>query len=247
MLHATHIIQAEERRRKAILAADDDEKYDTQQINIRNFELRDELRSNKSERHKYTLKQLNQYRQKAAFRCMPSIDLTKFEELGVISLGAGLKISAKNGFKLRFHQRMKQINIGKNSIGYQNYIKFIPREDRTKHHPSTPPNYDLTDAPKKVFDKKVRYWKSKLHQWDNITSVEQIPSHLTTFIIKQQQKLIQNSSNRKIVKLPKGCSWSPKNGKKTTSRIDDDAKMNLDQEFNKDDEKRQDRVIYSPC
>ena len=216
-----------------------------------------------SKRYQYELKHLVDFRNYASCREMPTFidNLDEFEDLGLIFRGAGLKARPVLGFTLRFEKRMLQINIAKASIGYQNYTSLIPRNDRTSNHPSTPPNYDLSETPKKQFDRKVKYWKTQLHQWDNITSTEQIPEHLTTFIIQENRRIkSQRPSNTRVVRTPTGCSWSPapKKSKKTKSRYprtappnskverhrdydDDDCKMDL----MTSPELRENPVIYS--
>ena len=70
--------------------------------------------------------------------------------------------------KHKLTQRQKQIDMGKNTIGYQNYIKTVPRYARQRYnpiHPMTPDIYDAT-ASKRGFDGRVRAWRRRLHQWD---------------------------------------------------------------------------------
>ena len=65
-------------------------------------------------------------------------------------------------------QRQKQIDLGKNTIGYQNYINSVPRHERRYYnsiHPMTPDIYDATLS-KRNFDGRVRAWRRQLHYWD---------------------------------------------------------------------------------
>lgn len=64
----------------------------------------------------------------------------------------------------RLSQRQKQIDFGKNSIGYLNYIKAMPREKRTRTHPWTPNIHKK--ASKRSWDSMVRTWRRQLHNYD---------------------------------------------------------------------------------
>eukprot|EP01125_Pyxidicula_operculata_P012728 TRINITY_DN4194_c2_g1_i2.p1 TRINITY_DN4194_c2_g1~~TRINITY_DN4194_c2_g1_i2.p1 ORF type:complete len:172 (+),score=25.72 TRINITY_DN4194_c2_g1_i2:188-703(+) len=64
----------------------------------------------------------------------------------------------------RIDQRMKQINLGKNTVGYQRYITLVPRNTRKAQHPKTP---DVTKlCSKRSWDGQVRKWRRELHEWD---------------------------------------------------------------------------------
>jgi hypothetical protein len=65
----------------------------------------------------------------------------------------------------RLAQRQKQIDYGKNTIGYDRYCADVPRHKRRPgRHPMTP---DKTKkVGKKVFDGMVRRWRQALHQYD---------------------------------------------------------------------------------
>ena len=65
-------------------------------------------------------------------------------------------------------QRQKQIMFGKDSPGYVNYLKLVPknRRDRSdpEKHPRTPnPRKKMS---KRAFDGIVRAWRRRLHQFD---------------------------------------------------------------------------------
>lgn len=65
----------------------------------------------------------------------------------------------------RLAQRQKQIDYGKNTIGYDRYCAQVPRRQRRSgKHPMTP---DKTmRIGKKVFDGIVRKWRQALHKYD---------------------------------------------------------------------------------
>ncbi|EGZ10981.1 hypothetical protein PHYSODRAFT_519141 [Phytophthora sojae] len=73
----------------------------------------------------------------------------------------------------RLAQRQKQIDYGKNTIGYDRYCAQVPRlQRRPGKHPMTP---DKTKRMgKKVFDGIVRKWRQALHKYDPPELVEAI-------------------------------------------------------------------------
>ncbi|KAI8463344.1 MAG: histone RNA hairpin-binding protein RNA-binding domain-containing protein [Monoraphidium minutum] len=74
----------------------------------------------------------------------------------------------------RLAQRQKQIDLGKNTQAYRNYIKAVPRHKRKLKgkdmHPSTP---DISlKASKRCWQGMVRVWKKKLHFYDDQAAAE---------------------------------------------------------------------------
>lgn len=61
-------------------------------------------------------------------------------------------------------RRQKDIDYGKNTIGYDRYIQAIPKKDRAKEHPKTPPKY--VKYSRRGWDGMVRLWRKQLHAWD---------------------------------------------------------------------------------
>lgn len=71
----------------------------------------------------------------------------------------------------RISQRLKQINIAKNSIGYQRYTTAVKKNERKRElnftwHPSTPDPYSNTS--KSCFSGRLKEWKLRLHLWGNL-------------------------------------------------------------------------------
>lgn len=65
-------------------------------------------------------------------------------------------------------QRMKQIEYGKNTLGYQNYIKLVPKHKRKLHGKDRDPQTPDAKAKssKRTFDGQVKAWRRQLHEWD---------------------------------------------------------------------------------
>ena len=66
----------------------------------------------------------------------------------------------------RLSQRHKEIAYGKNTLGYERYLRMVPKEKR-RHPRDHPPTPDPTRKySKRQFDGIVRAWRRKLHDWD---------------------------------------------------------------------------------
>jgi len=66
--------------------------------------------------------------------------------------------------KHQIDMRVRQLTIGKQTWGYQNYIRAVPKSLRSGWYPVTP---DPTErVSKRRFNGKVNVWRRKLHFWD---------------------------------------------------------------------------------
>ncbi|KOB74320.1 Histone RNA hairpin-binding protein [Operophtera brumata] len=61
-------------------------------------------------------------------------------------------------------RRQKQIDYGKNTVGYANFTQQVPTEQRTKEHPKTPDKY--TKYSRRGWDMLIKIWRKKLHEFD---------------------------------------------------------------------------------
>lgn len=72
----------------------------------------------------------------------------------------------------RIAQRQKQIDYGKNTLGYQRYTEEVPRYLRRKIstriavHPETPDVRQICS--KRSFDGQAKKWRRELHLWDPV-------------------------------------------------------------------------------
>lgn len=67
----------------------------------------------------------------------------------------------------RIRQRRRQVMFGKNTAGYEEYVKKVPRHKRkfkSLEHPQTPDH--LADIPTKRWQGQINAWRRSLHKFD---------------------------------------------------------------------------------
>jgi hypothetical protein len=94
------------------------------------------------------------------------------------SLGKKTKTSLKETDPHRLSQRQKQIDFGKNTVGYQTYIQLVPKNQRKRGDPKTPNKYQVCS--KRSWDGQVRKWRRMLHKYDPPGTTPSNPETNTT-------------------------------------------------------------------
>eukprot|EP01113_Clastostelium_recurvatum_P017831 TRINITY_DN21046_c0_g1_i1.p1 TRINITY_DN21046_c0_g1~~TRINITY_DN21046_c0_g1_i1.p1 ORF type:complete len:425 (+),score=86.64 TRINITY_DN21046_c0_g1_i1:268-1542(+) len=66
----------------------------------------------------------------------------------------------------RLGNRQKQIEYGKSTVGYKNYLDTVPRSKRTREDPKTPNRHQICS--KRSWDGQIRKWRRLLHKFDPV-------------------------------------------------------------------------------
>jgi len=67
-------------------------------------------------------------------------------------------------------RRQKQIDYGKVTVDYEEYLVSVPKSSRKPFHPRTPDKYQKTS--RRGFDSQIKNWKIKIHNWQNLDKKE---------------------------------------------------------------------------
>lgn len=82
--------------------------------------------------------------------------------------GSSAKISLIETDPHRLSKRQKQIDFGKNTIGYDNYVKSVPKSARRGYRFEEPRTPDKGQKySKRQWDGMIRSWRRTLHAWDD--------------------------------------------------------------------------------
>lgn len=68
----------------------------------------------------------------------------------------------------RLSQRLKQLEKGYNTLGYERYLRALPKQKRSREDPKTPDRFKLMS--KRAWDGLIRKWRRRLHDWDPPTA-----------------------------------------------------------------------------
>ncbi|KAI3636183.1 hypothetical protein MIR68_005535 [Amoeboaphelidium protococcarum] len=94
----------------------------------------------------------------------------------------------------RLAQRQKQIDIGKNTPEYRNYISIKPNKNRRgRYDPQTPDKHQ--DISKRNWEGQMKVWRRKLHMFDNIDAVKGGAGNVSANV--NNFKRFERSSNKK--------------------------------------------------
>lgn len=153
-------------------------------------------------------------------------------------------------------RRQKDIDYGKNTDNYEEYLTDVPKTDRLDQQPWTPDKYEKMT--RRNWDKQVKIWRKQMHYWRNPKPVTELmtpgtspcPSpHRNRSPERQAAKLEQNASARALFlgEDDEAAMDSFANQQATTSTqpILSQAALNLiqrDGSFNMDDDNSNSRM-----
>ncbi|KAH9325621.1 hypothetical protein KI387_005799 [Taxus chinensis] len=89
---------------------------------------------------------------------------------------AAAKINIQETDPHKLSQRQKQIDYGKNTLGYERYLELVPRNKRLKGDPQTPETKQVCS--KRSWDGQVKKWRRCLHEFDPPQSEDEVSPKL---------------------------------------------------------------------
>lgn len=117
-------------------------------------------------------------------------------------------------------QRQKQIDYGKNTLGYERYLELVPRKQRKKYvHPQTPDIKQVCS--KRSWDGQVKKWRRRLHEFDPpMSENEETPQLFSSD--NGDGGSADHSQDEKDATTPSGSEGDPKEEAGGVSAIYDD-------------------------
>ncbi len=93
--------------------------------------------------------------------------------------------------------RLKQVEIGYNTLGYARYIENVSKDRRSRdrrRHPRTPNPFQ--PCSKRSFDGQIRKWRRLLHNYDPpVVTNQNIPRELPTFSVEGERSSVESLSD----------------------------------------------------
>eukprot|EP00250_Pteridium_aquilinum_P011375 c20020_g1_i1 orf=128-1159(-) len=115
----------------------------------------------------------------------------------------------------RLSQRHKQIEFGKNTLGYERYIELIPKSKRKHKDPRTPNPKQVCS--KRSWDGQIRQWRRLLHDYDPpAEDGEELAEDFTQQITNlKHEKLAPEKDNIDLNTLNSGLPCRPLHGQES--------------------------------
>lgn len=119
------------------------------------------------------------------------VDVTnKFQ----IKAAPAVKEQAEENDVHRLSQRHKQIEFGKNTLGYERYNELIPRLKRKSKDPHTPNPKQVCS--KRSWDGQIRKWRRLLHNYDPpVEDGEEMAEDFSALKSREEHGKIQNEKD----------------------------------------------------
>ncbi|TPX65576.1 hypothetical protein SpCBS45565_g05092 [Spizellomyces sp. 'palustris'] len=115
--------------------------------------------------------------------------------------------ASMNSEERRLEQRQKQIDYGKNTVGYKRYIAMVPKHKRKRGDPETPKKH--AKCSKRCWDGLIRHWRRKLHEWDPPEMKEQGLSDLEfSDIIKESVRTTTDQLEENLKHPTELADWT---------------------------------------
>eukprot|EP01132_Coremiostelium_polycephalum_P011388 gene11388-13947_t len=173
-----------------------------------------------------------------------NLNINDNNQCKLVSLPIVLKIQ-KETDPTKLKSRQKDIDFGKNTKGYDNYIKLVPKESREKNHPRTPDKFQRCS--RRSWVGQIKKWRKELHKFD--LSSDGVPTtdlNVNSYNINNEDEddTSDNDEDEKEIKDIKSGSNNNSNGstkesnnsvqQKDNQNNDDNNNNNIQDEVEED-------------
>ena len=86
----------------------------------------------------------------------------------------GDRLESINGKCFQIYKK-KQIDYGKVTVDYEEYLDAVPKSQRGPSHPRTPEKFQKTS--RRGFDSQIKSWKIKIHNWKGAEEKGELSQH----------------------------------------------------------------------